>query len=186
MYIYAQPPVRPPHCFTRIHSPHSKHCAENSPPFNACRTARATAFSTSLFNSQKFAPLKTMQQLQQLRRLQDGSCNGLQHYAALAHDHAGGAAVNLLPGPRPADVYAAVAGVVDARVHQDAEVWLCVCVCVCVRARSCPFFVCALCMHACGHVCARGRRTRAPGRGSEIHTCARTRTRTHRLARALT
>ncbi len=36
---------------------------------------------------------------------QDGSCNGLQHYAALARDEDGGRAVNLLPGDAPADVY---------------------------------------------------------------------------------
>ena len=36
---------------------------------------------------------------------QDGSCNGLQHYAALARDQDGGRAVNLLPGEAPADVY---------------------------------------------------------------------------------
>ena len=37
--------------------------------------------------------------------LQDGSCNGLQHYAALGRDEKGGQAVNLMPGPKPADVY---------------------------------------------------------------------------------
>ena len=31
----------------------------------------------------------------------DGSCNGLQHYAALALDDPGGAAVNLTPSERP-------------------------------------------------------------------------------------
>ncbi len=36
---------------------------------------------------------------------QDGSCNGLQHYAALARDQDGGRAVNLMPGEAPADVY---------------------------------------------------------------------------------
>lgn len=36
---------------------------------------------------------------------QDGSCNGLQHYAALARDEEGGRAVNLLPSDEPADVY---------------------------------------------------------------------------------
>jgi len=36
---------------------------------------------------------------------QDGSCNGLQHYAALGRDAEGGRAVNLLPGLEPADVY---------------------------------------------------------------------------------
>ncbi|GMI57735.1 hypothetical protein TeGR_g2088 [Tetraparma gracilis] len=34
----------------------------------------------------------------------DGSCNGLQHYAALGRDLEGGAAVNLVPGDRPSDV----------------------------------------------------------------------------------
>ena len=32
---------------------------------------------------------------------QDGSCNGLQHYAALARDESGGRAVNLLPVDKP-------------------------------------------------------------------------------------
>ena len=32
---------------------------------------------------------------------QDGSCNGLQHYAALGRDARGGAAVNLAPADRP-------------------------------------------------------------------------------------
>lgn len=35
----------------------------------------------------------------------DGSCNGLQHYAALGRDVAGGQAVNLLPSDKPQDVY---------------------------------------------------------------------------------
>ena len=40
---------------------------------------------------------------------QDGSCNGLQHYAALGRDEDGGKAVNLLPGDSPEDVYKCVA-----------------------------------------------------------------------------
>lgn len=36
---------------------------------------------------------------------QDGSCNGLQHYAALGRDEPGGRSVNVLPGEKPADVY---------------------------------------------------------------------------------
>ena len=35
---------------------------------------------------------------------QDGSCNGLQHYAALARDEQGGIAVNLVPGVSPIEV----------------------------------------------------------------------------------
>ncbi|GIL95375.1 hypothetical protein Vretimale_1418 [Volvox reticuliferus] len=51
--------------------------------------------------------------------LQDGTCNGLQHYAALARDRGCGAAVNLLPAERPQDVYQAVANVVADRVERD-------------------------------------------------------------------
>jgi len=52
---------------------------------------------------------------------QDGTCNGLQHYAALARDYSGAFAVNLIPSPMPQDVYTAVSKVVDARVRKDAE-----------------------------------------------------------------
>ncbi|XP_023546565.1 DNA-directed RNA polymerase 3, chloroplastic-like [Cucurbita pepo subsp. pepo] len=44
---------------------------------------------------------------------QDGSCNGLQHYAALGRDTFEAAAVNLVAGDKPADVYSEIA----ARVH---------------------------------------------------------------------
>lgn len=40
---------------------------------------------------------------------QDGSCNGLQHYAALGRDQIGGESVNLVPSKRPQDVYSNVA-----------------------------------------------------------------------------
>lgn len=51
---------------------------------------------------------------------QDGTCNGLQHYAALGGDEAGAAQVNLEPGSRPADIYAGVANAVVAEVEKDA------------------------------------------------------------------
>jgi len=51
---------------------------------------------------------------------QDGSCNGLQHYAALARDEEGGRAVNLLPGDRPADVYKGIADLVRVEVADEA------------------------------------------------------------------
>lgn len=35
----------------------------------------------------------------------DGSCSGLQHFSAMLRDEEGGAAVNLLPSEKPADVY---------------------------------------------------------------------------------
>ena len=40
---------------------------------------------------------------------QDGSCNGLQHYAALARDIRGAEQVNLVPSDKPQDVYIGVA-----------------------------------------------------------------------------
>jgi DNA-directed RNA polymerase len=54
---------------------------------------------------------------------QDGSCNGLQHYAALARDSWGGSSVNLCRNPqidRPMDVYSDVAALVLKRVEEDA------------------------------------------------------------------
>ncbi|KAI0516874.1 DNA-directed RNA polymerase [Xylaria bambusicola] len=50
---------------------------------------------------------------------QDGTCNGLQHYAALGGDRWGAEQVNLLPGDRPADVYSAVADLVKAGIKED-------------------------------------------------------------------
>ena len=51
---------------------------------------------------------------------QDGSCNGLQHYAALGRDAEGGTAVNLTPSGRPQDVYSVVCAEVLKRVAADA------------------------------------------------------------------
>lgn len=51
---------------------------------------------------------------------QDGSCNGLQHYAALGRDLTGGWAVNLCPVERPQDVYSEIARLVSKRVSTDA------------------------------------------------------------------
>jgi len=51
---------------------------------------------------------------------QDGSCNGLQHYAALGRDLSGGSAVNLTPADRPQDVYTEVLKRVLQRIEEDA------------------------------------------------------------------
>jgi DNA-directed RNA polymerase len=51
---------------------------------------------------------------------QDGTCNGLQHYAALGGDMAGAKQVNLSSGDRPSDVYTAVADLVIEIVERDA------------------------------------------------------------------
>jgi len=51
----------------------------------------------------------------------DGSCNGLQHYAALGRDYAGGKAVNLCAFDEPQDVYIGVMHEVIRRVAEEAE-----------------------------------------------------------------
>lgn len=56
----------------------------------------------------------------QLPIQQDGTCNGLQHYAALGGDTSGAKQVNLEPGDRPADVYSAVAELVKQSIAKDA------------------------------------------------------------------
>ena len=57
----------------------------------------------------------------------DGTCSGLQHYSALLRDEVGGAAVNLVPADRPADVYTAVAkraqALSDARYGEMPRAW---------------------------------------------------------------
>eukprot|EP00270_Netrium_digitus_P004664 TRINITY_DN15948_c0_g2_i2.p1 TRINITY_DN15948_c0_g2~~TRINITY_DN15948_c0_g2_i2.p1 ORF type:complete len:413 (-),score=97.33 TRINITY_DN15948_c0_g2_i2:89-1213(-) len=52
---------------------------------------------------------------------QDGSCNGLQHYAALGRDVEGAHQVNMTSIPRPADVYTGIAQRVKEIVTSDAE-----------------------------------------------------------------
>ncbi|KAL6935411.1 hypothetical protein ACO0R3_000454 [Hanseniaspora guilliermondii] len=52
---------------------------------------------------------------------QDGSCNGLQHYAALGRDKSGAKEVNLLPSDAPQDVYSTVAKSVNQKVYEQDE-----------------------------------------------------------------
>ncbi|KAK7494172.1 hypothetical protein BaRGS_00014645 [Batillaria attramentaria] len=51
---------------------------------------------------------------------QDGSCNGLQHYAALGRDKAGAQSVNLWPYDEPQDVYSDVCELVEKERQKDA------------------------------------------------------------------
>lgn len=55
---------------------------------------------------------------------QDGTCNGLQHYAALGGDPEGAAEVNLIPNSKPQDVYVRVLRIVEGYVKEDAEAGL--------------------------------------------------------------
>ncbi|KAG2159046.1 uncharacterized protein EDB93DRAFT_1076283 [Suillus bovinus] len=50
---------------------------------------------------------------------QDGTCNGLQHYAALGGDVKGAAQVNLSVTDRPSDVYTYVANMVEKVIEED-------------------------------------------------------------------
>ncbi|XP_041862582.1 DNA-directed RNA polymerase, mitochondrial isoform X2 [Melanotaenia boesemani] len=52
---------------------------------------------------------------------QDGSCNGLQHYAALGRDVIGATSVNLMPCDVPQDVYSGVAQQVEELRARDAQ-----------------------------------------------------------------
>ncbi|TNN64107.1 DNA-directed RNA polymerase, mitochondrial [Liparis tanakae] len=52
---------------------------------------------------------------------QDGSCNGLQHYAALGRDVIGATSVNLMPCDVPQDVYSGVAQQVEEFRARDAQ-----------------------------------------------------------------
>ncbi|XP_023015576.2 mitochondrial RNA polymerase [Leptinotarsa decemlineata] len=52
---------------------------------------------------------------------QDGSCNGLQHYAALGRDTAGAHSVNLTRSDTPQDVYSTVVNLVEEQRAEDAE-----------------------------------------------------------------
>jgi len=51
---------------------------------------------------------------------QDGSCNGLQHYAALGRDYEGAEQVNLMNTEKPGDIYTHVANMVQGKINVDA------------------------------------------------------------------
>lgn len=52
---------------------------------------------------------------------QDGTCNGLQHYAALTRDSGMAQHVNLMPGDRPADIYQVICDAVEDRLNTDCH-----------------------------------------------------------------
>lgn len=51
----------------------------------------------------------------------DGSCSGLQHFSAMLRDAEGGAAVNLVPQEKPADIYTEVAKATEAMLAESTE-----------------------------------------------------------------
>lgn len=54
----------------------------------------------------------------------DGSCNGLQHFSAMLRDPVGGAAVNLVPGEKPNDIYQRVADRVIEMFKRKQDDWM--------------------------------------------------------------
>ena len=52
---------------------------------------------------------------------QDGTCNGLQHYAALGGDSRGAQQVNLDVTDKPSDVYTYVANMVQKVIDEDVK-----------------------------------------------------------------
>lgn len=52
---------------------------------------------------------------------QDGSCNGLQHYAALGRDFEGANQVNLVNRDIPGDLYTFICNMVSERVEKEAQ-----------------------------------------------------------------
>ena len=51
----------------------------------------------------------------------DGSCNGMQHYAALGRDDRGARQVNLADSDRPGDVYTAILKLVIAEIENERD-----------------------------------------------------------------
>lgn len=51
----------------------------------------------------------------------DGSCSGIQHFSMALADEVGGAAVNLVPSEKPADIYSLVMEASIREVEDDAE-----------------------------------------------------------------
>lgn len=61
------------------------------------------------------------QYISHLHLHQDGSCNGLQHYAALGRDEEGAMQVNLTKNDRPGDIYTHVANMISANIEKDSQ-----------------------------------------------------------------
>lgn len=51
----------------------------------------------------------------------DGSCNGMQHYAAFGRDRNGGMQVNLADSDRPGDVYTAILKLVLKDIENESN-----------------------------------------------------------------
>lgn len=87
-------------------SPHFLCCCSVSSPFTCSSCRSLPAFLLRLLF---WLGLLITAFILPVCLLQDGSCNGLQHYAALGRDVIGATSVNLMPCEVPQDVYSGVA-----------------------------------------------------------------------------
>eukprot|EP00250_Pteridium_aquilinum_P021406 c25112_g1_i1 orf=168-3746(+) len=83
-------------------------------PFQCLATCMEISDALSSPNVEKF--------ISRLPVHQDGSCNGLQHYAALGRDVLGAESVNLTAQEKPADVYTDIALRVKGLLEKDFSV----------------------------------------------------------------
>jgi len=102
--------------WTQSRMPEIKEWATNPAAYDGWSRAdkpfQALAAAMALFDDDEAARLPIQM---------DGTCNGLQHYAAIMRDEKGGRAVNLTPSDNPADVYSAVASLVEGVVRRDGK-----------------------------------------------------------------
>lgn len=89
--------------------------------------------------------------LQVVCTLQDGSCNGLQHYAALGRDQEGAQSVNLWPYELPQDVYSDVCELVSRLEKEQIYIYMCITRPVTVLVNWLYIFVCVttVCIFVC-------------------------------------
>lgn len=110
--------------FTEGHLEDIKECAEHplgankwwlqaDKPWQALATCMELTEAYKLENPEDYVSHQPVHQ--------DGTCNGLQHYAALGGDIEGATQVNLVPNDRPQDVYSHVAKLVITRLEAAAN-----------------------------------------------------------------
>ena len=100
---------------------------ETDTPFQLLAACMDLAEALNLPDPTKFVSHLTVHQ--------DGSCNGLQHYAALARDIRGAEQVNLVPSDKPQDVYIGVAHLLGERDNHSTSIALTAPLCLCMSVR---------------------------------------------------
>ena len=92
-------PAQQPH---RPFAPHLPYSTQQATPCATCRACPCTMPGIFHPSIHSFIPAgDPVRYVSRVPVHQDGSCNGLQHYAALGRDLTGGYAVNLCPSDKP-------------------------------------------------------------------------------------